>query len=127
MEVEEDRDEGRRMGKGGESKGRGGFVQQLVKRTQAGCFALSTFLSERSVVPGMIEAHKAAGRRIMPMLQWHGEDDDMISCKWGEDSVKKMQAAGAEIDWKTFVGLQHSLRSDEVKELVAWINGRLNA
>mmetsp|Transcript_37890 Transcript_37890/g.61103 ORF Transcript_37890/g.61103 Transcript_37890/m.61103 type:complete len:112 (-) Transcript_37890:147-482(-) len=91
----------------------------------AGVFAMSTFLSDDSVLPERVKKHTSAGGRVPPVLWFHGTADPMIQLRWTEASYPRMQAANVSVDWRTWQGVEHDMRRDELQALHLWLTSIL--
>ena len=96
-----------------------------LSQNLAGVFAMSTFLAEDSVLPSRLAAQIENGGRVPPLLYWHGTVDAMIKLEWAEASVPRLQGAKVDVSWRTWPGLGHDMRSDELAALHQWLTGIL--
>ena len=96
-----------------------------LSQNLAGVFAMSTFLAEDSVLPSRLAAQIENGGRVPPLLYWHGTADAMIKLEWAEASVPRLQGAKVDVSWRTWPGLGHDMRSDELAALHQWLTGIL--
>jgi len=99
----------------------------------AGMFAMvasmSTFVSEGSCLDAAAaERFKAPGAAVPPPLfMAHGDADPMIKPAWADHTRRRLEESGvrppAEIKW--YKGLGHTLCSEEVQELAAFVTSHL--
>ncbi|CAK1554095.1 unnamed protein product [Leptosia nina] len=84
----------------------------------AATFAFSSFLNENSVV---YEEFKNAAN-VPPLLQIHGNADDLVDIKWGETTFKELKSLGVEGEFHTMERLGHSLNKRGLLLIQSWIN-----
>ncbi len=97
----------------------------LAREEVAGVFAMSTFLADDSVLPQRMQQHVQAGGKLPPVLYCHGEADSMINCKWGEMSAERLRQAGAQVEWRSYPGVDHDMCDPELRGVRDWILARL--
>mmetsp|Transcript_1067 Transcript_1067/g.1783 ORF Transcript_1067/g.1783 Transcript_1067/m.1783 type:complete len:116 (+) Transcript_1067:247-594(+) len=102
------------------------FGDEELASNLAGVFALSTFLSHDSELPGRIKSQVASGKRIPPLLYCHGTADPMIRLAWGEETSERLRDAGAQVEFRTYAGLEHALSQEELRHVNAWAESRLS-
>ncbi|XP_052220459.1 lysophospholipase-like protein 1 isoform X2 [Dreissena polymorpha] len=94
---------------GGFSMG-GGMALQLgykYLRGLAGVFALSSFLSQESLV-----------------YKSHGEQDTLVAYSWGRDTYKRLTSLGVQGEFHSVPDLLHELDRQTLNRLCDWIQAR---
>lgn len=92
------------------------FTQSL-----AGIMALSCYLPSPDKLPDEVsQANKAT-----PILQHHGEQDDVVPCFAGKMAYDTLTSAGYDSTWKTFL-MPHSVLPEQLIEIGSWITRRLS-
>ncbi|WP_350431084.1 carboxylesterase [Shewanella sp. H8] len=87
------------------------FDQQL-----AGIMALSCYLPGGDKLP----EHLAEANRTTPILQHHGEQDDVVPLYAGKMANDALNAAGYSTIWKTFP-MAHSVLPNQLTEIGQWL------
>lgn len=88
-------------------------------RRLAGILALSTYLPLADTVEQ--EAHPA--NREVPIFMAHGREDMVIPFRFAEQSHDRLQAAGYDVDWRTYRG-EHGLTMEEIRDIEQWLATR---
>jgi lysophospholipase-2 len=87
----------------------------------AGCVAMSTYLPLRADYPDRFGAHA----RSLKILQAHGTSDMVLQYSYGKMSAELMQAAGVDVDFKTYNGMAHSACAEEFDDVADFLKARL--
>ncbi|KAG6457977.1 lysophospholipase-like protein 1 [Manduca sexta] len=77
-------------------------------RNLAGTFAFSSFLNQNSVVYQELKAANA-GTKLPPLLQLHGDSDDLVDAKWALNTFNELKSLGVNGEFHTMEKLGHSL------------------
>ncbi|KAJ2954310.1 hypothetical protein O0L34_g2562 [Tuta absoluta] len=85
----------------------------------AGVFAFSSFLNEKSAV--YEELNKDTQSNYPPLLQIHGDSDDLVDYKWGVDTFNKLKTLGVKGDFHTMERLGHSPNKRGLTIIKEWI------
>uniref|UniRef100_A0A3Q3MPM2 palmitoyl-protein hydrolase n=1 Tax=Labrus bergylta TaxID=56723 RepID=A0A3Q3MPM2_9LABR len=112
---------------GGFSMG-GAMALHLVCRRHpdvGGVFALSSFLNKDSVAFKAVEERHRAGLPLPPLLQCHGDDDELVLHRWGADTSELLTKSGMSSSFHSFSGLNHQLSRPELELVKDWILTRL--
>jgi len=96
------------------------YVALRYPETLAGVVALSAYLPEEA----SLESERSAANGRIPVFQAHGLYDPMIPPELGEAARDRLQAIGHTVTWKTYP-MQHEVHPDEIKDIGAWLRGRL--
>lgn len=89
----------------------GGTIALLMLRSKlkfAGIVGLSTYLSLRD------DPLLSDSNRETPVLMAHGTADQVVKYKFGEMSNQILTQAGAKIEFKSFAGMGHEARPEEL-------------
>lgn len=91
---------------GGFSQGGGLSVHTGLRypKTLAGILALSCWLPIHKEYPGVL----SAANKDIPILQCHGDQDQIVPFQWGEKSHQMMKAFNNRIEFKVYKGMAHS-------------------
>jgi len=88
--------------------------------TLAGIMALSCYLPTADQLPSdLSEANKAT-----PILQHHGEQDDVVPLSAGLMAHEMLQANGYSVEWQTYP-MPHSVLPQQLKDIAKWLICRL--
>ncbi|VVC86218.1 lysophospholipase-like protein 1 [Leptidea sinapis] len=88
----------------------------------AGCFAFSSFLNENSAV---YEKLKENNDKVPPLLQIHGNSDDLVHFSWGENTFSQLKSLGVPGEFHVLDKLGHSINRRGLNLIKAWINKHL--
>ncbi|MCL2918720.1 alpha/beta hydrolase [Shewanella litorisediminis] len=86
----------------------------------AGVMALSCYLPGADTLPE--DCHPA--NASTPILQHHGEQDDVVPLFAGQMAQKALSDAGYEVEWQSF-NMGHSVLPTQLVEIRRWILSRL--
>lgn len=91
---------------GGFSQGGGLSVHTGLRypKTLAGILALSCWLPIHKEYPGAL----SPANKDIPILQCHGDQDQIVPFQWGEKSHHMMKAFNNHIEFKVYKGMAHS-------------------
>jgi predicted esterase len=57
-----------------------------------------------------------------PVLLCHGEDDEKVKCKLGEEAAQCLSSLGMEVTWKCYAGLGHWYKiPDEIEDIFEFL------
>ena len=56
----------------------------------------------------------------------HGTNDQVVRYDWGNQSFEALKNMGAIVDFKTYVGMGHSVDEKEISDILSYIKARLN-
>ncbi|BFZ06965.1 hypothetical protein BsWGS_10004 [Bradybaena similaris] len=85
----------------------------------AGIVSLSTFLYNTSEIYKVLENDKSVRRP--PVLMSHGDEDDLISLRWGKQTYEHLSKLGIDATFKTIPDLGHSLTTEELDIVKSWV------
>ncbi len=94
-----------------------------------GIFAIGSFLIENSVVFNDLKC--TSDKRSpntsdnLPLLFMHGENDSLINIKWGKSTATQLLLNQINVEFKSYAGLDHDLSTEELCDLIGWINNLL--
>lgn len=88
----------------------------------AGIAALSAYL----LLPEGLAHEMAADKRGLPVFLGHGIDDAVVPFALGDKTRQRLQALGLSVDWHTYP-MAHTVCSEEIRHLSAWLHARLAA
>lgn len=97
----------------------GGAVSMLMLRSRmqvAAVLGMSTWLPLAHEAPIV-----SAENQDTPVLMCHGNQDGVVKYAYGQESYKRLKAAGSPIDFKTYQGLGHGVDPKEVQDITAFI------
>lgn len=75
-----------------------------------GVLVLSSFLG--SALPSA-----TSGTKLPPVYFFHGEADRVVPLSWGQRSFQTLQAAGLDVSFRSYPGMQHSACMDEIQDI----------
>ncbi|XP_033217796.1 lysophospholipase-like protein 1 isoform X2 [Belonocnema kinseyi] len=85
----------------------------------AGCFVISSFLNNDSLVYEALDADSNAKK--LPLIQLHGESDTLIPLKSGLNLQKKLGERGVNVTFKSYANTDHEIVREEVVLLKEWL------
>lgn len=88
----------------------------------AGLMVLSSYLP----LPQTLTAERSRANVQTPIFMVHGEDDPVIAIELAERSVQQLQAAGYEVEWRSYP-MEHSVCIEEIAHIGAWLRRVLAA
>jgi phospholipase/carboxylesterase len=86
----------------------------------AGIVALSCYL----VHADTLESEASAANRDIPILWVHGSEDPMVTYDRGVTSVRKLEALGWKVDFKTYP-MQHEVCAEELEDVANFLRATL--
>jgi phospholipase/carboxylesterase len=81
-----------------------------------GILVLSAYLP----LAASLEAECSAANKDIPIMQAHGQQDQVVPIAWALQSRDALQALGYRVDWWTYP-MQHAVCPQEVEEIRRWI------
>ncbi|XP_043278271.1 lysophospholipase-like protein 1 [Venturia canescens] len=94
-------------------------VAYRQKKSFAGCFVMSSFLNNNSLVYEALKTEN--GQSITPLLQFHGTSDDLVPLKWGVTTHNTLKSLGVKGTLKTIDNVGHELVREEIEQLKEWL------
>lgn len=82
----------------------------------AGILSLSAYLLDAENTP------VAGEKRSLPILQIHGEYDNVVVYALGESSMEILLHKGYQPEWSSYP-IAHEVSAPEIAEIAAWLNG----
>lgn len=96
------------------------FTGLRYPKSLAGIMALSCYLPTGDKLPqGLSEAN-----RNTPLLQQHGEQDEVVPMPAGQSAFALIKAAGYPAQWQTY-SMGHSVLPDQLQDIGQWLTARL--
>lgn len=96
------------------------FTALRYPETLAGIMALSCYLPTGDVLPtNLSEANKQT-----PILQHHGEQDDVVPLFAGKMANDLLNQAGYQTQWQTYA-MGHSVLPQQLQDIAKWLSLRL--
>ncbi|XP_075991240.1 lysophospholipase-like protein 1 [Anticarsia gemmatalis] len=92
-------------------------------RNLAGVFIFSSFLNDNSVVYKDLKG--IGGAKIPPLLQVHGDIDDLVPAKWGQVTYERLKDIGVNGEFHILERLGHSLNRRGMNIIKEWIEKHL--
>nr|XP_043612951.1 acyl-protein thioesterase 2-like [Erigeron canadensis] len=92
--------------------------------------ALSGWLPSPRNLRNRVGASQEAARRAisLPILHCHGQVDDVVEYKLGENSAQTMYSAGFQnLTFRSYNGLGHYTIIEEINDVCSWLNSWLGA
>lgn len=110
---------------GGFSQGGVVALSALLTATEPidGAVVLSAYLPHRKTIEQKITAQA----KQIPLVMAHGQDDQVVQYRWGEQSFKHLRELGISGKWLSYPGLAHSCTAQEIDDLVDWLTDRIGA
>lgn len=92
------------------------YVEKL-----AGIIALSGYLPDASkILTGASQNNKST-----PIFVGHGNEDNLISVRYGEKTAQLLKKEGYPVDWHAY-NMTHSMCSDEIYDIRQWLMRTFN-
>ncbi|TPX54276.1 hypothetical protein SeMB42_g00347 [Synchytrium endobioticum] len=103
---------------GGFSQGSAMSLLHAVTTDQklAGFIALSGWLPQATALQSSSEVNKDT-----PIFLGHGDQDEVVPWKFGEQTYKAFKDAGWKVEMKTYEGMGHSAGADEFEDILAFL------
>ncbi|XP_035433031.1 lysophospholipase-like protein 1 [Spodoptera frugiperda] len=92
-------------------------------RNLAATFAFSSFLNDNSVVYD--EVKQVKGTKLPPLLQIHGDNDDLVDLSWAKETFNLLKEHGVQGEFHIMERLGHSLNKRGVRLIKDWIEKNL--
>ncbi|CAH1647770.1 unnamed protein product [Spodoptera littoralis] len=92
-------------------------------RNIAAAFAFSSFLNDNSCVYD--EVKQVKGMKLPPLLQIHGDIDDLVDLSWAKDTFNLLKEHGVQGEFHIMERLGHSLNRRGVRLIKDWIEKHL--
>lgn len=92
-------------------------------RNLAGTFVFSSFLNEYSAV--YKDLKNGEGGQIPPLLQVHGDIDDLVPLRWGQHTHQQLKNLGVSGEFHILERLGHSINKRGMDIIKQWIEKRL--
>ncbi|XP_046977471.1 lysophospholipase-like protein 1 isoform X2 [Vanessa cardui] len=83
----------------------------------AGAFAFSSFLNDNSIVYKEITKLQ----KNVPLLQIHGDIDDLVPTAWGKNTYNELKALGVQGEFHVMERLGHSINKKGLHIIKDWI------
>ncbi|KAJ8737050.1 hypothetical protein PYW07_000321 [Mythimna separata] len=93
------------------------------EKNVAGVFAFSSFLNHNSAV--YHELKQSAGGQLPPLLQIHGNKDDLVDFEWAKQSFNSLKELGVQGEFHVMELLGHSINRRGTKLIKEWIDKHL--
>ncbi|XP_046399003.1 lysophospholipase-like protein 1 [Ischnura elegans] len=107
---------------GGYSMG-GAMAMHLTYRMfprVGGCFAMSSFLNDSSIVYKSLETNTEDP--LPPLSMMHGDSDELVPMEWGAETLKQLQRFGVKGTMTIARNVPHELCKEHFINLTRWIN-----
>lgn len=98
------------------------FTGLRFGQSLAGILALSCYLPTADKLPEHL--HSANART--PILQNHGERDDVVPMSAGKMANQLLGTAGYDVTWQSY-SMEHSVLPEQLTDISAWLQDRLLA
>ncbi|KAL8567679.1 hypothetical protein ACOMHN_008987 [Nucella lapillus] len=86
----------------------------------AGVLVMSSFLCDDSSVYKHLETRDQAAP-VPPLLQFHGEEDDLVVYDWGQATHSKLKSLGVKGEFVSLPQLTHTMNASMAKSARDWI------
>ncbi|GIU30597.1 carboxylesterase [Shewanella colwelliana] len=96
------------------------FTGLRYPHTLAGIMALSCYLPTGTQLPDQL----SDANRNTPILQQHGEQDDVVPMQAGKQAFDLISAAGYQTQWQTYP-MAHSVVPNQLQDIGKWLLARL--
>ncbi|KAJ1501237.1 hypothetical protein HMI56_003356 [Coelomomyces lativittatus] len=119
--IQHEREQGaKKIVIGGFSQGAAVSLSVLLTSHQSlsGIIALSGYLPPVNHSPMDLS-------RNVPIFMAHGDVDEVVRFDWGLQSSDKLKALGYTVEFKSYRGLGHSSRDDQLKDVALFLNSVL--
>lgn len=85
-----------------------------------GCFALSSFLNDDSIVFESLRT-KSLGQKHADLLMMHGDRDTLVLPEWGRTTFDSLKALGVNGEFEIVRNAMHELKQREMLQVRDWI------
>ncbi|XP_053624459.1 lysophospholipase-like protein 1 isoform X2 [Plodia interpunctella] len=92
-------------------------------RNVAGAFVFSSFLNNKSLVYD--ELKNSPSESLPPLLQVHGDSDEMVPLTWGQQTFEQVQQLGVKGEFHILERLGHSLNKSGIAKIKKFIEKHL--
>ncbi|CAH0578104.1 unnamed protein product [Chrysodeixis includens] len=92
-------------------------------RNLAGAFVFSSFLNQNSIVYN--ELKSVNGTQLPPLLQLHGNIDELVDLSWGQETFNEIKSLGVDGHFHVLDRLGHSINKRGMNLIKDWIEKRL--
>lgn len=96
------------------------FTGLRYPQTLAGIMALSCYLPTSDTLPELL----SESNKHTPILQHHGEQDDVVPLFAGKMANDLLNQAGYQTEWKTYA-MGHSVLPQQLQDIAKWLFLRL--
>ena len=96
------------------------FTALRYGQSLGGVMALSTYLPHAETT----EAERSDANTNIPILMAHGDYDQTIPKRAGEESKDYLQGLGYAVSWHTYP-MEHSVCAEEIEDISGWLSGVL--
>ena len=99
------------------------FTGITFDKKLAGIFGLSSYLLLHDKIKDYVKTD--APNKHTPIFMGHGNADQLVRYKWGQDTAAMLTEMGLKVDLRTYEGLGHSADPKEIDDLEAYLAERL--
>ncbi|EFN65616.1 Lysophospholipase-like protein 1 [Camponotus floridanus] len=89
------------------------------KTSIAGCFAMSSFLNNGSIIYEHLKARPEHNK--VPLVQYHGTVDTLVPIKWGEETANNLKELGVNVKFTPLQNIDHELSRGEIQSWKDWL------
>ncbi|XP_014220502.1 lysophospholipase-like protein 1 [Trichogramma pretiosum] len=93
------------------------------KRGLGGCVAISSFLSEKSLVYESLKFDSST--KYPELLMLHGIEDNVVPLQWGESTFNKLQTLGVKGRMLAINSASHDIDETNLKYFKSWVKDKL--
>ncbi|MCG9756493.1 alpha/beta hydrolase [Shewanella insulae] len=97
------------------------FTGLRFSKRLAGIMALSCYLPTGNALPDNL----SDANRDTPLLQQHGEQDEVVPLASGHSAFELISKAGYQTQWQTYP-MGHSVLPNQLQEIGQWLKARLS-
>ncbi|MCG9712314.1 alpha/beta hydrolase [Shewanella insulae] len=97
------------------------FTGLRFSKRLAGIMALSCYLPTGNALPDNL----SDANRDTPLLQQHGEQDEVVPLALGHSAFELISKAGYQTQWQTYP-MGHSVLPNQLQEIGQWLKARLS-
>ncbi|XP_017883084.1 lysophospholipase-like protein 1 [Ceratina calcarata] len=95
------------------------YLSYRFRLTLGGCCAMSSFLNKNTLVYQSLKENQ--GRRVPPLLQFHGTSDTLVPFQWGEDSSNDVKDLGVNVEFIPLPNVDHELSRAGIETFKKWL------
>ncbi|XP_059045849.1 lysophospholipase-like protein 1 [Achroia grisella] len=92
-------------------------------RNLAAAFVFSSFLNDNSIV--YQELKKCGDVSLPPLLQLHGDSDDLVHFPWGQSTYNQVKELGVQGEFHVLERLGHSINKRGMNIIKEWVEKHL--